>query len=518
MQTKHALYVTDLAIIFCDIDADGVKEVFSQALTDADYSEKLHAFLLRHKPGAFSVYLDVMGEEFKHESIPHIGGKDRELLLERKCKSLLSSADLTWKKHLRREKKGRKDDVYLIVGLPLPSSVEHVFDVLIQSNQIVSGVYSMSILAREIEAILPVSPQNLVVSRVLGSPAGRKVYRQTFFKDGELAMSRVTSINGETHEQIFSQLIGEIERMHHFLAGTRQINNELTLDVCTTLGVQETEQLAMHQSDSDKVDISDFHLADIASKKSLKESTFSSLAELLVALAASKNLTPHFKPEGLCTSFNRVKAKRGMNAIAISVLALSITVSGFFAFTASTEKDKLERLIVELAQLGEQKNTLLDNAQVTEVEPAKMKQVVDLYKTIHAHQYVPDDVLEVLSNAYKGFGDISLIKLSWLKPQGSEEQNNRRRRANSEPFLNTLKPTRQFELKVSLPSKLSNRMILERMTDFSTALNKQPEITSVTREKAALDAGANARLSESLGGGMSNKPIEFTLLIEMGLS
>lgn len=515
MQTKHALYITDLAIIFCDIDANGVKEVFSYALTDADYSEKLHAFLLKHKPEVFSVYLDVMGEEFKHESIPHIGGKDRGLLLDRKCKSLLSSADLTWRKHLRREKKGRKDDVYLIVGLPLPSSVEHIFDVLIESHQMVSGVYSMSILAREIEAILPVSPQNLVVSRVLGSPAGRKVYRQTFFKDGELTMSRVTSINGETHEQVFSQLVGEIERMHHFLAGTRQINKELTLDVCTTLGVQETVQLARHQSDSDKVDINDFHLADIAREKSLKVSSFSSLVELLIALSETKNLTPHFKPSALCAPFNRVKAKRGLNALAISVLAVSVAVSVFFVFTASTEKDKLERLIIEIAQLDEQKNTLLDHAQVTELEPEKMKQVVDLYKTIHTHQYAPDDVLEVLSNAYKGFGDISLIKLSWLKQQASEGQNSR---AKGEPFLNTLKPTRQFELKVSLPSTLSNRMILERVNDFSIALNKQPEIKSVTREKAALDTGANARLAESLGGGVSNKPVEFTLLIEMGLS
>ncbi len=517
MQTRHALYVTDLAIIFCDIDADGVKEVFSHPLTDAHYSEKLHAFLLRHKPGAFSVYLDVMGEEFKHESIPHIGGKDRELLLDRKCKSLLSSADLTWRKHLRREKKGRKDDVYLIVGLPLPSSVEHVFDVLIQSNQMVSGVYSMSILARDIQTILPASPQNLVVSRVLGSPAGRKVYRQTFFKEGELSMSRVTSINGETHEQIFSQLISEIERMHHFLAGTRQINNEVTLDVCTTLGVHEAEQLAKHQSGSDKVDISGFHLADVAREKGLKASAFSSLVELLIALSASKNLTPHFKPQGLCAPFNRVKAKRGLNAIAISVLAFSVALSVFFVFTASTEKDKLERLIIELAQLDEQKNTLLDHAPVTEIEPVKMKQVVDLYKTIHMHQYAPDDVLEVLSNAYKGFGDISLIKLSWLK-QVSAGQNSRHRRANSEPFLNTLKPTRHFELKVSLPSTLSNRVILERVNDFSIALNKQPEVKSVTREKAALDTRANARLAESLGGGMSNKPVEFTLLIEIGLS
>lgn len=518
MQTKHALYITDLAIIFCDIDADGVKEVFSHALTDAHYIEKLQAFLSGHKPESFSVYLDVMGEEFKHESIPHIGGKDRELLLDRKCKSLLASADLTWRKHLRREKKGRKDDVYLIVGLPLPSSVEHVFDVLIESHQMISGVYSISILAREIQAILPASQQNLVVSRVLGSPTGRKVYRQTFFKDGELTMSRVTSINGETSDQIFSQLISEIERMHHFLAGTRQVNNELTLDVCTTLGPQETEQLARHQSDSDKIAMSDFHLTDIARNKGLKEkASFSSLVELLIALSASKNLIPHFKPEGLCASFNRVKAKRGLNVIAIAVLVVSVAVSSFFAFTASTGKDKLEVLIIELAQLDEQKKALLDNAQITEIEPVKMKQVVDLYKEIHAHQYAPDDVLEVLSRAYKGFGDVSLIKLSWLK-QTSGAQNTRRGRGNGEPFLNTLKPIREFELKVSLSSQLSNRMILERVTDFSKALNNQPEINSVTRETATLDTGSNARLAESLGGAVSNKPVEFTLLIVMALS
>ena len=206
-----------------------------------------------------------------------------------------------------------------------------------------------------------------------------------------------------------------------------------------------------------------------------------------------------------------------MNVIAIAVLVVSVAVSSFFAFTASTGKDKLEVLIIELAQLGEQKKALLDNAQITEIEPVKMKQVVDLYKEIHAHQYAPDDVLEVLSRAYKGFGDVSLIKLSWLK-QTSGAQNTRRGRGNGEPFLNTLKPIREFELKVSLSSQLSNRVILERVTDFSKALNNQPEINSVTRETATLDTGSNARLAESLGGAVSNKPVEFTLLIVMALS
>ena len=519
MQIKYALYLTDVSIIFCAIGNDSVTDVFTHSLTEPDYIEALQRFLFKHEPESFGVFLDVMGEEFKHESIPHIGGKDRALLLERKWKSLFPTADLTWKKHLRREKKGRKDDVYLLVGVPLPSVVGHVFDVLIQTQQRVSGVYSISILEREIQSALPRAQQSLLVSRVLGVSQGKKAYRQTFIKDGELVMSRMTLINGDTAEQIFPQLLNEIERMRHFLNGTRQLGVDSRLDVLTVLNEAESAQLLQYKSDSEKINMSAVSLANVAQKKKLgRHLSFSSLAELLVVYATRNNIKPHFRPEGLCGAQKTIIIKRWISRCSIGLLSLSIAVAAVMVFLASTKQFKTDALQAELVQLENHKNNLAANAHVSDIDPRTMKQVVDLNQQINAYQYGPDKVLGILSRAYRGFNDISLMELSWAKAEVEPQQSRRRGRGgDNTPFINKIKAARQFQLKVILPAQLGNREVLRKVADFSAALMEQPEIIAVTREQAAIDTSTNAQMAASLSAGVTNKPIGFTLLITMGL-
>ncbi|OUR66735.1 hypothetical protein A9Q80_06280 [Cycloclasticus sp. 46_83_sub15_T18] len=519
MQIKYALYLSDVSIIFCGVDSDGVTEIFTHSLTEPDYIEALQRFLSKHKPESFSVFLDVMGEEFKHELIPHIGGKDRTLLLERKCKSLFSTADLTWKKHLRREKKGRKDDVYLLVGVPLSSVVEHVFDALIQTQQKVSGVYSISILEREIQSALPRAQQSLLVSRVLGVSRGKKAYRQTFIKDGELVMSRMTLINGDTVEQVFPQLLNEIERMRHFLSGTRQLGVDSRLAVLAMLNEAESAQLLQYKNDSEDINMSAVSLADVAKKKKLgRHQSFSSLAELLLVCVTVKNIKPHFHPEGLCEAHKTLNTRRWMSRCSAGLLSVSIMLAAVMGFLASGEKAKVDALQANLVQLENHKNHLAANARVTVVDPRTMKQVVDLSEHINVYQYGPDKVFGVLSRAYRGFNDISLMALSWGRAEAEPQQSRRRSRGrNNTPFMNKIKAARQFQLKVTLPAQLGNREVLRKVGDFSAALMEQPEITAVTREQAAIDTSTNAKMAASLSAGVTNKPIGFTLLITMEL-
>jgi|GEM_PF-1322649 len=519
MQTKHALYLSDVSIIFCGIDSNGATDLFIHALTEPDYIEALQRFLSKHKPESFSVFLDVMGEEFKHEPIPHIGGKDRELLLERKCRSLFSTADLTWNKHLRREKKGRKDDVYLLVGVPLPSVVEHVFDALIESKQNVSGIYSISILEQEILAALPSAQQTLIVSRVLGVSRGKKAYRQTFIKDGELVMSRMTFINGDTAEQVFPQLMNEIERMRNFLNGTKQLGVNSNLDVVSLLNEAESAQLLQYTADSEKINMSTVSLADVAQKKRLgRHHSFSSLAELLVLWVTVKNIKPHFHPEGLCGAHKTLNTRQWMSRCSAGLLTVSIMLAAVMGFLASGEKAKVDALQADLVQLENHKSHLAANARVTVVDPRTMKQVVDLSEQINLYQYGPDKVFGILSRAYRGFNEVSLMELSWAKAEASPQQNQRRRRGrDNTSFMDRVKAARQFKLKLALPARLGNREVLEKVGDFSAALMEQPEITAVSREQAAIDASANAQMAASLSGGATNRPIEFTLLITMEL-
>jgi len=519
MRIQHGLYLSDVSVIFFNVDQAGVTAVFSHALSDTDYLEKLNQFLRQQQPEVFNVYLDLMGEEYKQESVPHLAGRDRGLLLDRKSKSLFPNADFVWKKHLRREKIGRKDDVYLLVGLSLPSSIEHIFDVLAKSKRQIAGVYSLSILEQQVHVNLKMSEQSLLVSRVLGSPEGKRIYRQTFFRAGQLAMSRVTSISGETDAEVFSQLMIEIERMRRFLAGTRQLNTANKLVVRTVFSEEEASRFSQHETNNERLEIESIQLLDLALSNGLGQvEGFSSLAELLAVAMSQKRISSHFRPKGLTDSFNLLKTKRLMGRVAAGLLLLSACVAGTVAYTAKLENEQLQGLNARVETLKQQRTSLLDNVQDTEISATKMKQIVELYNDISAYQFGPDKVLMVIAQAYKGFKHISIEEITWLAEPSEQQRNNRGRRGYSEPFMTKLKAARQFELKVALPSNLGNRLILENMELFSSALRKQAEITEVRRERAMLNTSADAEMAGSLGETTElNKPVEFTLLITMEL-
>ena len=183
MKKKYALYVTDASLILCTVNGKGVQLVYNQGITATGFGQTFDAYFSKLKISALAVFLDLIGEEFKHESIPHVSSKDRELLMSRKEQTLFPTADLVWKTHLKREKEGRKDDVFLLMGVQIPKNVKTIFEVLVNNQQAVSGVYSISVLESAIQNVLPNKSQYVTVSRVADTKNIGRSYRQTFHKD-----------------------------------------------------------------------------------------------------------------------------------------------------------------------------------------------------------------------------------------------------------------------------------------------------------------------------------------------
>ena len=88
MNKKYAIYLSDSTFVFCEVSSLGVELLFEEYASNQDFEEKCKAILEKYKETDVAVFLDLIGEEYKHESIPHVGGKDRELLLARKQQSL----------------------------------------------------------------------------------------------------------------------------------------------------------------------------------------------------------------------------------------------------------------------------------------------------------------------------------------------------------------------------------------------------------------------------------------------
>jgi len=516
MKTRCCLYLTDYSLTLYAARPGGLESLLTLAFDEQSYLERWQNFLADNSLGVVSVFIDVMSEEVKHERIPHINNKDRQRLLKRKCKSFFPGADFIWKQHLAREKSGRKDDVYLFLGINLSATVRQITDELAHSGQHVNGIYFLPLLQQQLVRLLPEASQYLLISSIADRNPVKKSYRQTFFKENALAVSRVNGTFIDTPYRGLEQLLKEIGRTYQFLESSRQLTSGSALNVVFILNEQDAAWL-IAQNSNHNIACKFAGLNELGVKLGIGRIDCKSLAELLCYMAISKKLPPHFQPPETCHSY-RVKAlQRKLRFSAVAVVLLSSLVSGGFWFTAEQINNRYYQIASQLLETQKQRNVLAAQLPETEVPPKLMHQAVTLYQQIAQHSRKPEHILPILVRAYQGYQDLDLKRLTWVNnglTEGADIKDEYNGQVSGD-FIETLRAPTQIKLVVSPPSDLSMRTMMGRVDSFVHALQQQPEITQVILQESTIDTRSSAQLEESVGDLAELKRSDFTLLISL---
>ena len=106
----------------------------SSYLFDSDSAgrENFKRYLSEFDNTPMTILVDLLGEEFRQETIPHVFGSDRKALIERKQSRLFRDASYLYTQNQEREADGRRDDRLLFMAL----TVE--INLLIQNCRLVS--------------------------------------------------------------------------------------------------------------------------------------------------------------------------------------------------------------------------------------------------------------------------------------------------------------------------------------------------------------------------------------------
>ncbi|PCI21536.1 MAG: hypothetical protein COB62_03210 [Piscirickettsiaceae bacterium] len=498
MEASHILYLTDSYLVFSDTAEGDLSVKFRCQLNDADCISKFEQFLEIGVSHSIKVVLDVLGEEIKQESIPHVSRKDRELLITRKAKTVFSDSELFWKKHIKRETEGRKDDVFLMVGVQLSPQVQSVINCLVDNKLYVEGIFSVAILGREVINVLPNVDQFLMISRVLDRGDDKRSYRQSFYKDNELVLSRVVRVSTKDDGDEFKQLFDEIERMQHFLMGARYIDNNQPLQVITALNEYEASRLIEHKGHAN-IEFKYADLSQLAKKKGLIGKTeFSSYAELLAQLLIERSLTPHFRPQILCEPVVQLKHKRVLNLTAVSVVLLALVFSSGLWWSTAKMMSHVDDMSINIARLTQEKQDVEEVIYTADLSPSLIKQVVDLQNVIVNNNQTMDKALNSISSALKGFPNLVIKVVGLDQTLVSQEGDN-----NAASFYENAKADRRVLLTIGFPRKMTDRVILNRLDGFMQALQQEADIESVIREKSAIDTSSTAEISETIGNNSS---------------
>ena len=121
---------------------DGVLSEPQHFADDTEGKEKFAAFLQAHRAPAY-LLTDLIEEDFRYETVPHLHGSERSELIKRKFEQFYRNTPFRQFVLLQRQKEGRRDDEMLFSGLTNPALISPWLNAMLAHNTPLVGIYSI---------------------------------------------------------------------------------------------------------------------------------------------------------------------------------------------------------------------------------------------------------------------------------------------------------------------------------------------------------------------------------------
>lgn len=360
-----------------------------------------------------ALVVDVIEEDFQRDTAPHVTGRARAALVERKLTTLYRDTPFRHAALQGREKDGRKDDRYLFNALTKPELPRSWLAVMQAHAVPLVGVYSLASLGQLLyNKLAPqLKPGSGPVLLVSHQSSG---LRQSFFAEGELRFSRLTPLFDHSSPRLAEAFRIETNKTRQFLASTRLLARGAQLQVVV---LASEENLAVLAPDMvDNADASYHPQALDQAGAQLRLGSFDGTAmgdALYLAMLAGARVPSHFPLRDQKHFYQLLRARGVLYAMS------GVVVLGALAWTVSDVLDivalrrEAVRFDQEAAALEARFQAVAEGMPVTAVPPHNMKLVVNLESMIERNVPLPNVQLAILSGVLDTLPEVQINKLHW---------------------------------------------------------------------------------------------------------
>ena len=200
---------------------------------------RFERYLERFPGDVTRVVADVVEEEFREETIPHVLAWDRRALLRTRAARAFPGARRVHTTKIGREPGGRRDDRVLFSAITRPEALAPWLAPMARHGAPLAGIHSPAVLTGSmLKAIGAEGGHVLVVS--LQSGGG---LRQTCFRRGKLRLSRLAALPDPAAGGDGSGILAEVERTRRYLGSLGTGADEDRLEVYLLLHGEPLEAL-----------------------------------------------------------------------------------------------------------------------------------------------------------------------------------------------------------------------------------------------------------------------------------
>ncbi len=355
--------------------------------------------------------VDLSEEDFRVESIAHVGRNDRKVLLERKLLQFFRGSEYRSARLQEREEGGRRDDRVLFSALTNPDLLAPWIAGLLRQKIRIKGIVSVPLLMELFADFLQFGrlPHLLLVN--LEEQVGM---RQTYLQKSRLKFSRIMAMVGS--DSLAEILLAECRHTRQYLERLKLLPHDqpLQVHVCVADGMAGVLNRELAASP-----LLQFHLhetgmigAELGIDPLTSEGQSPVFLCLLQALRTNKLFNAYAPPP--VTRYHRLRQIRQGLIVGTSLLAALILPAGGMlvheGLAMITARGLLEQ---ETLRFRGRLEELRQTFPQTPIPAAAMRAIVEAADRIRAQEIMPVRAMVMVSRAMALCPDIHLKRFEW---------------------------------------------------------------------------------------------------------
>ena len=408
LSDRRAVFVAADAVSVYHWEGAGVTDSF---VFDADETglANFSRYLAETPKTPVYILVDIVEEEYRSETIPHVFGADRKALLERKYARLFRGSPYCHAIIQGRETEGRRDDLVLLTALMNPDAVTPWLRLCVEHQIPVAGIYSLPVLSKSLLPKVGANSANVLLVTMQGTSG----LRQSYFRDHEIKISRLARMPRLGTVPFAPYILGELDRFQRYLNSQRLLaSSPLDIFILGHGDLLEDLERQCHNKENVR-----YHLLDVAGIaqrlgiEGVLTTPFSDhlFAHLLLSLAP-KN---HYAKEEERSYFKLHQTRVGMWAAGLLLLMGSILWSGFNVYKAISLKWQGFETEERASFYQSRFETAKKGLPPTPVEPFDVKAAVDIIDTLARHKATPLDAMTRVSQVLEQFTNLQVEEIRW---------------------------------------------------------------------------------------------------------
>ncbi len=447
--------------------------------------------LMRHPGFPVRVILDSVDEDYRVETLPHVGGLARDEMLSRKLKQVFRNSAFAGAWRQLREHEGRRDDRYLLAAVIDADWLKPWLAVIDNTQMPLEGITLLSIACQSLLKLLHIRESHALLAYRLGTGL-----RLSYYQDGLLRFSRLLA--GETPTQGPGWAAEEISKTQLYLMGQRMLPREARLQVLLldASGSLASALAPLNADPAFNARTLDPHT--LARALHMPDAFLSSAPEIApLAAIAGEPLLLNLAPLELTRRYTEYRWQRGIHLTALAIVVAGIIFTGTQWLRMLDLNDETRQMQVTQQQLEARNRDIIRAFPPTPVSAAQLGETIALAQQLEKARATPAPTLAFLSRMFDNQPGITLKKISW----------------QDAGLATPAKPgERHVELDAELiPFDGNYRIAMARIENFMAQLRKETGVLEVVLLRSPVNTDSTAVLMGNTRNG--NVPLQaaFTL-------